>query len=648
MRPFFRIGLLFLFSVRLNSPGFAQSGIITTYVGPVMPVDGGLAIDQAIDGPTSVAPDGAGGFYVASGRQSRVYRVSADGKLSLVAGDGTPGFSGDGGPATSAQLYYPNGVATDAAGNLFIADSSNSRIRKVTPAGVISTVAGNGAWGFSGDGGPATSARLNEPWGVAVDAVGNLFIADYSNNRVRKVTPAGVISTVAGNGNPGFSGDSGPATSAQLLGPRSVAVDAAGSLFIADSANNRIRRVTPDGLISTVAGNGTSGSSGDGGPATSAGLDAPWGVALDVGGSLFVAERHGSRIREVTPDGLISTVAGNGTWGFSGDGGPATSAQLFMPRGVAADAAGNLYIADTLNDRIRKVTAAGAISTVAGKGTEGFSGDGGPATSALLGYPDGVAVDAAGNLFIADFSNNRIRKVTPDGVISTVAGNGTWGFGGDGGPATSAQLKSPHGVAVDTAGNLFVADSYNQRIRKVTPNGVISTVAGGGTQGLGDGGPATSAELNAPWGVAVDAAGNLFIADPTISGISFVDWGNRIRKVTPDGVISTVAGSGREGFGGDGGPATSAQLDDPLGVAVDTAGNLFIADSENFRVRKVTPDGVINAVAGNGIWGYQRRWRPCNFRTTLPSRRCRCGCGGQPVHRRQLEPPHPPGDDGPA
>jgi sugar lactone lactonase YvrE len=602
MRLIAQIVLPFLIFVQLNLPSSAQSGIITTYAGPGLPVDGSLATNQAIDAPSSVAPDGTGGFYVAVSGQHQVYRVTADGRMNLIAGNGTPGFSGDAGPATSAQLNYPMGIAADASGNLFIADYNNHRIRKVTPEGSISTVAGGGTQGFSGDGGAAVSAELNYPAGVALDSAGNLFIADSYNYRIRKVTPGGLIKTVAGNGTAGFSGDyedsnSKTATSAQLNAPTCVVIDAAGNLFIADTLNRRIREVTTDEYIHTVAGNGSQGFSGDGGKATSAELSYPVGLALDGAGNLFIADSYNYRIRKMTPDGVISTVAGNGTPGLSGDGGAATSAQLDWPSGLTVDTADNLFIADYVNRRVRKVAPSGVITTVAGNGTQGFSGDGGQAASARFHLPTAVAVDSMGNLFIADSSNSRVRKVTPGGVISTVAGNGTPGFSGDGGQATSAQLGEPVGVAMDNGGNLLIADYINHLVLKVTPTGVISTIAGNGTPGLsGDGGPATSAQLNGPWSVAVDAAGNVFIADLV---------NHRIRKVTVGGVISTVAGTGTMGFSGDGGQATSALLDCPAGVAVDAAGNLFIVDYGNNRVRKVTPGGIISTVAGIGLAGFR-------------------------------------------
>ncbi len=334
-------------------------------------------------------------------------------------------------------------------------------------AQIITTIAGNGTPGYSGDGGPATAAELDKPICVAIDAGGNIYFSDYGNHRIRKVTPAGTISTIAGNGTSGYSGDGGAATAAKLSYPYGVAVDGSGNVYLADYSNNRIRKVTPSGTISTIAGNGTASFSGDGGAATAAELQLPTGVAIDGSGNLYVADWGNQRIRKVTPSGTISTLAGNGTGSFSGDGGAATAAELYNPIGVAVDGSSNVYIADDGNQRIRKVTPSGSISTIAGNGTAGYSGDGGAATAAELNYPVGVALDFSGNLYIADDANHTIRKVTPSGIISTIAGNGTAGYSGDGGAATAAELNYPYGAAVDGSGNLYIADDLNQRIRKV-------------------------------------------------------------------------------------------------------------------------------------------------------------------------------------
>ncbi|MHC1685848.1 MAG: DUF4073 domain-containing protein [Clostridiaceae bacterium] len=333
--------------------------------------------------------------------------------------------------------------------------------------GHISTVAGSGTQGYSGDGGAATSAQIATPTGVAVDSSGNIYIADRLNNRIRKVDTSGNISTVAGSATGGYSGDGGAATSAQLYSPYGVAVDSSGNIYIADTLNNRIRKVdATSGNISTVAGGGA--EIGDGGPATSAQLYQPHGVAVDSSGNIYIADRLNYCIRKVDTSGNISTVAGIITEpGYSGDGGAATSAKLNNPIGVAVDSSGNIYIADTYNNRIRKVDTSGNISTVAGEGTRSYSGDGGAATSAKLNRPNGVVVDSSGNIYIADTDNNRIRKVDTSGSISTVAGTGTQGYSGDGGAATSAQLKWPFGIALDSIGNILFADNGNHRIREV-------------------------------------------------------------------------------------------------------------------------------------------------------------------------------------
>lgn len=336
-------------------------------------------------------------------------------------------------------------------------------------AQIMNTFAGTGTAGFSGDGGVATGAQISNPTAVAFDASGNVYIADYNNNRVRKINTSGVISTFAGTGIGGFSGDGGSAINAKLSLPSGVAVDASGNVYIADHANQRIRKVNTSGIISTVVGTGVAGFGGDGGIAISAQINFPTGVTFDISGNMYISDRNNNRVRKINTSGIISTFAGTGVSGFSGDGGPATNAQLSSPNSaVAFDAAGNVYIADLGNYRVRKVNTLGIISTIAGTGSNGFSGDGGAAINAKLSSVFGVAIDVIGNLYIADFNNQRIRNVNTSGIMSTFAGTGIAGFSGDGGSAINAQLNSPAGVSIDAAGNLYIPDAANQRIRNVT------------------------------------------------------------------------------------------------------------------------------------------------------------------------------------
>ena len=594
---------------------------IDTFAGLPESGDGGPAVHAQLRHPTGVVVDGAGNLYIADWDYHRIRKVDSSGIITTIAGTGEYGFGGDDGPATEARLAKPTDVALDGSGNLYIADSRNHRIRKVDSTGTITTIAGTGeiglyAGGFGGDGGPAVEALLDVPSGVAMDGAGNLYIADGDNHRIRKVDAIGTITTIAGTGESefgrgGFGGDGGPAVQAQLSSPTGVALDGAGNLYIADSSNHRIRRVDFTGVITTVAGTGEFDFGGDGGPATQAQLNGPIGVALDGAGNLYIADTFSNRIRKVDSTGTITTIAGTGEYGFGGggggNGGPATQAQLGWPFGVALDGAGNLYIADTGNSWIRKIDSTGTITTIAGTGEYGFGGDGGPATQALLSSPTGVATDGAGNLYIADHDNHRIRRVDSTGTITTIAGTREWGFGGDGGPAVQAQLDAPAGVAIDGAGNLYIADLNSQRIRKVDYAGTITTVAGlselrgfGGGGFSGDGSLAIEAQLNTPTGVATDGADNLYIADRN---------NNRIRKVDSTGVITTVVGSGEPGFGGggfsgDGGLATEAHLKLPYGVALDGSGNLYIADSRNHRIRKVDSTGTITTIAGTGEIGF--------------------------------------------
>lgn len=334
-------------------------------------------------------------------------------------GTGVNGFNGWGGFATSIELSSPRGVTTDSIGNMYFSDSGNFRLCKVTAEGILTTIAGKGISGFSGDGGPAVDAKLMSPGGTAIDTLGNLYFTESVINRIRKISVSGIITTIAGNGLTGFVGDGGPATSATLSAPQSVAVDAAGNLYIADSGNNRIRKVNAAGIISTVAGNGMVGWSGDGGPATEAQLSNPQGVAVDAEGNIYIADYSNNRIRKVNSEGIISTIAGNGSVGFDGDDGPAIEASLETPQSVWADEAGNVFISDVGNDRVRKIDANGIISTIAGTGNLGYNDDGVPATEADLYYPLDVTVDPEGNLFFADVGNHRIRKVEGPGSVTT-------------------------------------------------------------------------------------------------------------------------------------------------------------------------------------------------------------------------------------
>jgi sugar lactone lactonase YvrE len=561
----------------------ATNGVITTVAGggSNLARDGIRATDAFFNAPVAVTVDADGNLYMVEFNAHRVWRVLPNGILASAAGNGTPGFSGDGGPATAASLSNPTGVAVDLSGNLYIADAGNSRVRKVTEAdGTISTVAGNGQRVSSGDGGPAAAAGVS-PYGVAVDAARNLYVADSFNNQIRKIGADGAITTIAGISTPGYSGDGGPATSAAITGPNSVAVDRAGSIYIADSGNLRLRKVATNGTMATVAGNGNeSGYSGDGGAAAGAELWNPWGVAVDALGNFYIADARNNRIRKVAPDGIMTTIAGNGVHGYSGDGGPATSAAFAYPSGVAVDGAGNVYIADYENNRVRKVALDGTVATVAGTGARGYGGDGGAAANATLSGPIAVAADLEGNVYIADAGNSRIRKIGLDGAITTVAGNGARdGDLGDGGPAVNARLASPYGVAVNAAGNLYIADTSNSRIRRVTPDGIITTVAGNGIAfgDIGEGGPAADASITTPYGVAADDAGNIYFPD-----LFFV------RKVDGSDKINTLAGGGAD-YSGDGGPAINAGMWGPFGVAVDAAGDVYVADGFTHSVRLLVP-----------------------------------------------------------
>jgi len=585
-------------------------------------------------GPSAVAVDKNGNLYMAVPSANQIYAVVSNGAtISVIAGLGWPTVnptSLDGGPATSASLNHPMGVAVDTNGNLYIADTADNLIRKINTSGTISTVVGTGApcanpTSPCGDNGPATKAQINTPYAIATDPAGNIYIADTGDVRVRAVntttsavTIAGItiqpgnIATIAGNGvvcsKPTLScGDGKAATAANLNSPQGVAVDKLGNIAISDTGDHRVRGVLPSGVIEDYIGNGQicvpSAGCGDGGTSTKANLTSPWQVYIDANDTVYVADAGANEVRQVVVSRQISRVAGTGTacsstaTPFCGDGGNAKVALLNSPQGIVLDKSGNIYIADRGDQRIRLVSSS-KISTFAGGGS---GNDGGPATSAILGGSRDTATDGAGNVYIADTANNRIRKIS-GGNISTVVGNGLAAYAGDGKAATSAALNSPYGVYVDSSNAIWITDTGNLVIRQVS-GGTINTVAGNGqlcipTTACGDGGPATKATLSMPVKAVTDSAGNLYIADA---------GAHRVRMVNPSGTISTIAGTGvacttpASGSCGDGGPASAAQLNSPNSVAIDSNGLVYISDTGDNRVRMIDASGNIQPYAFNGV-----------------------------------------------
>ncbi len=832
------------------STGCATPGIITTIAGSGSSTysgDGGPATAAGISGAWFFGSDTLGNIYIPELHNARIRKVNTSGLITTVAGTGTTGFSGDGGPATNATFYNPSDVATDALGNVFIADMNNHRVRKIDASGIITTIAGNGVGSAGGDGGAATAAGIL-PVTIAVDGSNNLYICD--NYRIRKVNSSGIINTIAGTGAPGFSGDGGPATAAMLSSATQINFDNSGNIVFCDVINQRIRKINSSGVISTIAGSGGAGTgaggfSGDGGPATAALLKEPNGVTFDSYGNMYIADVGNKRIRKVNTLGVISTFAGTGSMGFSGDGGPATAAvfsnamiclQTLPGRSIAtwdnnnyrlrkiainnsapyftggssqniiicrnsganginsvlavrdtdmydsevwsilsgpshgstsvsfaASSTGIVAITPTgltytpatgytgndtfrvkvsdgcLSDTISiyvtvlptttatisgtltvcpgatttlscsagggwwsssntaiatigsstgivtgvssgtsaisynfstscpatalvtvnsvpaiagssvidiystttltgsptggtwsssNVTVASVgsstgvvtgnsvgiatvtytagcysvksvtvsipatINTFAGTGTAAYGGDGGHRSACDLNSPTYVTKDNAGNVYIADESNHRVRKVSPSGIVSTIAGNGTASSTGDGGSATAATLNQPSCVVTDAAGNIFIADRGGNRVRKINSAGIITTYAGTGVAAYGgDGGPATAATIIAN-GLALDNLGNLYIAN-----------NNNVRKVNTSGIITRFAGTVTSGFSGDGGPATSALVETIERVTVDRYRNVYLNDFINHRIRKVDTNGIITTIAWCGTIG---------------------------------------------
>jgi sugar lactone lactonase YvrE len=527
------------------------TGTISTVVSGLEAPVRGLAVDW-----------GGSHLYYAddAGTQIMRYRTS-DGLITKVAGTGTKGFSGDGGPATEAAVDEPRGMVVsgdDDDSALLYADGANNRLRRVDlTSGTISTVAGNGAIGASGDGGPPAAAELGDPTAVAVDGTGAWFVAQVNPDRVRTLDAGRIVTAVNAGGGGSLLGVCLPAHQARFQSPEGTAVDADGNLYVADRMNHRVRRIdAATGWVRTVAGTGTAGYGGDGGPATAATLNNPRDLAFDHAGGLLVLDSANARIRRIDPvTGVITTVVGSGTAGFSGDGGPAVNAQIRIANEMVVDPAGRLVLADTVNHRIRRIALDGTITTIAGTGTAASTGDGGAATAAGIPFPWGVTVDPAGNVFVSERDGHRVRRIdAATGVVTTVIGDGVAASSGDGGLATGARVSSPRGLHADTAGALFVADQGGHRLRRIDPTtGTVSTVAGNGALSpIGDG-PAVAVALASPGRVdAGSTPGDLLVVHTNrIRRLEGVNPVGALRATTDPAVpaVISVNGIARDSWG---------------------------------------------------------------------------------------------------
>jgi len=513
------------FSAMQTIQKITTAGIKTTLAGGSQGSADGTGAAARFSNPSGVTVDAAGNVYVADRDNDTIRKIDAAGVVTTLAGTAGQTGSTDG-TGVAARFNHPSGVTIDSAGTIYVGDSGNNTIRKITAAGVVTTLAGTPGSGGSIDG-TGAAARFRYPWGVAVDSAGNIYVADYSNHTVRKVTAAGVVTTLAGTASsPAGRDDLGAA--ARFHYPTGVAVDSAGNVYVADQFNHTIRKVTGAGVVTTLAGiTGTSGSTdGTGAAARFLSLN---GMAVDNANNIYVTDDDNHTIRKITAAGDVTTLAGTAGQSGSTDG-TGAAARFFSPHGMAVDSAGNLYVADQTNETIRKITAAGVVTTLAG--APGISGStDGTGAAARFYRPDGLAIDNAGNLYVADNYNHTIRKVTAAGVVTTLAG--APGISGStDGTGAAARFYLPTGVAVDSAGNLYVTDSNNHTVRKVTPAGVVTTLAGiAGSYGSTDGASGV-ARLFSPQGVALDTSGNVYISDRY----------STVRKITASGTVTTMAG----------------------------------------------------------------------------------------------------------
>ncbi len=612
-----------------SNPNGVSPGIVTTLAGPSFPISENSPLSASFRQPYGVAVDDSGNVYVADFGNNLIRKISSSGLVTTLAGSGNAGSSN--GIGAAASFNSPIGLAVDRVGNVYVADYGNQMIRMISPSGMVTTLAGTGTKGSANGAGNAST--FNEPTGIAIDNSltinsGTIYIADQGNNMIRMINTYGTVSTLAGTGTRGSA--NGAANASTFNKPTGVAADNLGNVYVADGSNNMIRKINPSGVVSTLAGTGSIGSTN--GPGAAASFTSPFGVTSDASGNVFVADQGNNLIRMINSSGVVSTLAGSGALGAQN--GMGSSASFYLPSAVAVDKGGNVYVADFDNNLVREVSPSGVVSTLAGSGQAGSAN---PSTTASFSGPTGTAVDAQGNVYVADQGNNVIRKIDPNGVVTTLAGNGN--SNSIDGPDSIASFATPFGIAVDQKGNIYVSE-FSCKIRMISPSGMVSTLAGIGGPGSANG-PGSTASFNQPAGLAVDTAGNVYVADA---------GNNMIRKISPSGVVSTLVGpvppsnqigpplnyptgvavdasgnvyvadggnnmireiiagqmfvfAGTSTAGSNNGPGISAGFDDPVGIAVDVVGNIYVSDYAGNRIRLIDQSASVSTLAGNGSFG---------------------------------------------